>query len=78
MSRYNTGRFGPDTTAGANSPTGKDEARPSVERKTLLTVARWQLLRRRTTYIARFVFWTVWHRSTSRARWVLAFEGVAW
>lgn len=36
------------------------------------------LLRRRIKYIARFIFWTVRHRSTKHVRWVLAFEGISW
>lgn len=37
-----------------------------------------ELLRRRLHYIARFVLWTVRHRSTRHVRWVLAFEGTPW
>lgn len=33
---------------------------------------------RRINYIARFVLWTLRHRSTSNARWVLAYEGTTW
>jgi hypothetical protein len=29
-------------------------------------------------YIARFIYWTIRHRSTRNVRWVLAFEGTTW
>ena len=33
---------------------------------------------RRLHYIARFVLWTVRHRSTRHVAWVLAYEGIQW
>jgi hypothetical protein len=36
------------------------------------------VLRRRFIYAARFLYWTVRHRSTKHVRWVLAYEGYTW
>ena len=36
------------------------------------------ILLRRVRYIARLAYWVARHRSLSRARWVLAYEGIQW
>jgi len=34
--------------------------------------------RHRAGYMARFVYWTIRHRSTQHVRWVLEYEGCSW
>lgn len=36
------------------------------------------LLLRRIRYVARWVYWSVRHRSTANAAWICAYEGHQW
>lgn len=36
------------------------------------------LLTRRIKFIARFIYWTIKHRSPKHAAWVCEFEGYSW
>lgn len=37
-----------------------------------------RLVMQRAIYIGRFLYWSARHRSISRARWVLDYEGITW
>lgn len=49
-------------------------AEPQLETRSTVTATAV----RRARYMARFIYWTVRHRSTANVRWVLAFEGYQW
>jgi hypothetical protein len=33
---------------------------------------------KRLRYLASLIYWSIWHRSFSRGRWVAEFEGHSW
>ena len=70
-----------ETAESQNSPTvieqpdrlSSSSAQAASERRTGLMT-----FNRRARYMARFIYWTVRHRSTANVRWVLAYEGFTW
>lgn len=68
--------------AGANSPT-PIQPLPTVKHsgpasEVDVGQGRLSVIWRRVRYVARFIYWTVKHRSTANAGWVCNYEGFHW